>query len=254
MWGVLSSRGASETRLRTGLPNPRRRKGPIDSIVLELRCSCCNLRPGRLRMMKYSAFTRLLAFLMFIPCLSGAQTTPSLTLQANNVTMPSSGAGSIPVSLISVNGFAGTIYLSCTAPIEAAGVRVPICETGPAVGVVLSANATVQESVLLVASAPVPTPVKFNLPEYRGGVGLGLAGTLMLGLRLRRRRARRFARVYLSVALLAGLTALGACAGSPNTLTPGNYTYTLAATKQGDAAPSASAAVTVIVPSGIVVQ
>ena len=206
-------------------------------------------------MTRFRVFILLLAAVFIIPCVAGAQAAPSFTLGVTNITLPLSGIGSIPYTLTSVNGFTGTIFIGCTAPTEPAGVRVPICEGGgPAVGLVLNANAALQENYGLLASAPVPTPVKYNIPKHGGGTGLALAGTLMLGMGLGRRRTRRWAQVCLSAGLLMGLMAMGGCAAGPKTLTPGSYTYLLTATVQGQSSPSASADVTVTVPAGVVVQ
>jgi hypothetical protein len=181
-----------------------------------------------------------LLFLYGLACgISGAQATPSFTLTASNTTMPLSGVGSIPYTLTSVNGFSGTIYIGCSPPTEPAGVTIPICEVGgPVIEYALNSNETLKESIGLLASEPVPTP----------------AGALMLGFGLRRKRASHFARLCFAVSLLGGLTALGACAGGQKTLTPGSYTYTLTANEGSSSSPLISAAVTVTVPAGIVVQ
>jgi hypothetical protein len=197
-----------------------------------------------------------LLFLYGLACgISGAQATPSFTLTASNTTMPLSGVGSIPYTLTSVNGFSGTIYIGCSPPTEPAGVTIPICEVGgPVIEYALNSNETLKESIGLLASEPVPTPVRMKLPKRRGGIGLALAGALMLGFGLRRKRASHFARLCFAVSLLGGLTALGACAGGQKTLTPGSYTYTLTANEGSSSSPLISAAVTVTVPAGIVVQ
>jgi hypothetical protein len=75
----------------------------------------------------------------------------------------------------------------------------------------------------------------------------------MLGLGLKRKRSRQSTRLLLAVGMLIGLTGIDACASSPETLTPGVYTYTLHAYEQNNTSPSASTTVTVTVPPGIVV-
>jgi len=144
----------------------------------------------------------------------------------------------------------------CVPPNEPTTVTLPICNVGgPVVVVVLDANQTVNGNWKLLASLPVPDPVKFNLHRHRGGLGLALAGVVMLGFGVGRRRDSRVGRVLLGFGLLFGLTVIGACGGSQKTLTPGNYTYTLTATEQGSSSPiTASATLTVTVPPGIVVK
>jgi len=170
--------------------------------------------------------------------------------------MPSSGFGSIPFTLTSVGGFSGTVTMFCVPPNEPTTVTLPICNVGgPVVVVVLDANQTVNGNWKLLASLPVPDPVKFNLHRHRSGLGLALAGVVMLGFGVGRRRDSRVGRVLLGFGLLFGLTVIGACGGSQKTLTPGNYTYTLTATEQGSSSPiTASATLTVTVPPGIVVK
>ncbi len=201
-------------------------------------------------------FVCLSALLLFAAGLAGAQTTPTFTLSASNTTMPASGVGSIPFTLTSVDGFYGNVIMSCTPPNEPTGVTLPLCGFGgPVIVVALDANATVKENIELLASAPVPEPVKLDLRKHRGGSGLALAGAVMLGFGVGRRRVSRLGRVFLACGLLFGLTAIGACGGSQKTLTPGIYTYTLSASGQGSFSPTtATAAVTVTVPAGIVVK
>jgi hypothetical protein len=119
----------------------------------------------------------------------------------------------------------------------------------------VDANQTVNGNWKLLASLPVPDPVKFNLRKHRGGLGLALAGVAMLGIGVGRRRDARFGQVLFGFALLVGLTAIGGCGGSQKTLTPGSYTYMLTATEQGSSSPiTATATLTVTVPPGIVVK
>ncbi|MHB8304072.1 MAG: hypothetical protein ACYDC6_14830, partial [Acidobacteriaceae bacterium] len=184
--------------------------------------------------------------------------TPSFTISASNITMPFSGTGSIPFTLTSVNGFAGTVHVTCTAPNPPAGVRVPaVSEGGPVTPpYVLTANATAKGVIVILASPPVPTPARLNHPRPGEGASWALAGALMLGLGLRSRRAHRFTRLLLAVGMLIGLMGISACGSSPETLTPGSYTYTLNANAydQNNTSLSASTTVNVTVPPGIVVQ
>jgi hypothetical protein len=184
--------------------------------------------------------------------------TPSFTISASNITMPSSGDGSIPFTLTSVNGFAGSVGVTCTPPNPAAGVREPNCAEGGPVSppYVLTANATAKGVSTITASEPLPVPdvSKLNRTRPREGTSWALAGVLMLGLGLNRKRSGQSTRLLLAVGMLIGLMGIGACS-SPETLTPGTYTYTLNASSyvQNNTSLSASTTVTVTVPPGIVV-
>jgi hypothetical protein len=106
----------------------------------------------------------LILFRSFLACISGfvggraLAATPSFTILASNVTMPPSGAGSIPYTLTSVNGYSGTVMVHCddyNAPEEA---KLPICGGSVApVIYTLTANQVLNESFALSAS-PSPAP------------------------------------------------------------------------------------------------
>lgn len=210
-------------------------------------------------MTRNKALTCLLVLPAFASGFCSAQppaATPSFTISASNITMPSSGTSSIPFTLTSVNGFAGSIAIGVTPPNPPAGTRLPYLEIGgPVMSYPLTANATVTGTIGTLSAIPVPLPVKLNLPKpTRHGERAiwSLAGAFMLGLGLRRSRARA-TRLLLALCMLIALTGIGACGGPP-TLTPGTYTYTLSASTISASEPSLSASttVTVTVPPGIV--
>jgi hypothetical protein len=191
----------------------------------------------------------------------GAQTAvPHFTIAASNVTMPSSGSGTIAFTLTSVDGFAGSVGVTCGEPTVNAGVLIPFC--GPAGGgvpvtppIVLTANGTANGTAPILAieytnAKDVGGP---KLRGHGGAVSWAVVGVLMLGVGLRRRR--RLAGVLVVVGMMVGLTALSGC-GGPATLTPGVYTYTLSASQAGLTTPGpvVSTAVQVTVPAGIVVK
>ncbi len=184
--------------------------------------------------------------------------TPSFTISATNVTMPSSGTVSIPFTLTSVNGFTGSLIVGITPPTPPVGTRLPYLDIGgPARDYPLAANATVTASIGVLAAIPEPVPVKLNLPNrpaYGEAVRWELAGVLLLGLGSLRKRARAM-RLLLALCMLVALTGISACGGPP-TLTPGTYTYTLTATKINPAvlSPSATTTVNVTIPPGIVTK
>ena len=213
-------------------------------------------------MKRNTALTCLVSLLTLGLGAGRAQTpvaTPSFTISASNITMPSNGTGSIPFTLTSVNGFVGTVHVTCVSPNPPVGVREPYCDNpAPAVAsaYVLTANATATGSSVILASAPLPTTVMLNLPKHGERAPWALAGALMLGFGIKRRKSRRSTRLLPVLGMLIGLTGIGISGcGSPKTLTPGIYAYTLNASYvQNNTSLSASTTVNVTVPPGIVVQ
>lgn len=185
--------------------------------------------------------------------------TPTFTISASNVTMPSNGMVAIPFTLTSVNGFVGSITVDCSKGIVPGSLNLgPYCGGGgPVVAFPLTANGTATGNIEIVAIQPTIEPaVKAAGFLNRGhGASWALGGVLMLGLGLRR-RARQFARIGVAAGVL-GLAALGisGCSGPP-TLTPGDYTFTLAATTISNSTQTPAIVMTttatVTVPAGIV--
>jgi hypothetical protein len=192
-------------------------------------------------------------------CHAGVPTpAPSITISTSNVTMPSSGTVTIPFTLTSVNGFVGSVAVDCIAPTEPVGVNAPYCEDyGPVRAYPLTADGTATGSYQVVAIPPnvVPAARAANLLRLDQGASWALAGVLMLGIGLQRKRTRRFARVLLAIGVI-GLTGLGISGcGGPPTLTPGAYVFTLNANSVSPAmGPFASTTSTVTVPAGIVTK
>jgi hypothetical protein len=191
-----------------------------------------------------------------------AQTAaPSFTISASNATMPASGTGTIPFTLSSVNGFAGTVVVSCGPANPPTGSILPQCNyTGSAIATppyTLTANGTVTGSLNLVAYIPPcsnPCPVKLPLrPRHRGAVNLALASTLLLGFGPRR-RARWLWLALLVVGIPAGLAGVACGSASLHTLTPGTFAYTVAATQAETTTsptPIVNTTVNVTVPAGV---
>lgn len=193
-------------------------------------------------------------------CAAQAATpAPSFTISASNVTMPASGSVPIPFTLTSVNGYAGIIAVNCTAPTEAAGVKIPVSyQGGPVMAYPLTAGGTATGSITLLANIPkvIPLVRSSNLASGTGATG-ALAGMLLLGLGLRRKGAFHSARLLPAIVLLIGLASIGLCGcGGQPTLTPGTYVFTLNATSvsNGTQIPqlTATTTATVTVPAGIV--
>lgn len=200
------------------------------------------------------------SFLAFISGFIGGRAlaaTPSFTIWASNVTMPSSGTGSIPFTLTSVNGYSGTVMVHCDDYNAPEGAKLPICGGSVAPLIyTLTANQVLNESSALSAS-PVPCttnpcPVKLTHRQGHGGAAsLMLAAVLLLGLGLRRRAARWLTLMLLAVGTLAGLAEINACGGgSGSTLTPGVWPYTFVAADT-TTNETATTTVNVTVPPGI---
>ena len=155
--------------------------------------------------------------------------TPSFTITASNVTMPSSGFGTMPFTLTSVNGYTGSIYVTCSPTNPPMGAKLPSCGSPVARAYPLTANATVEGSVTLSPygyAVPVQLPRKHRVS---GGIGSGLAlaGVLMAGVGLRRRRWRGLA--LFAVCALGCFGGLSGCGGG-NGATKGTFAYSLTAT------------------------
>jgi hypothetical protein len=158
--------------------------------------------------------------------------TPSFTISATSVTMPSSGDGSIPFVLTSVDGYAGTVAVQCPEVNAPPRAKIPNCGGGPLIAFDLTANKTVDGSLVLTPYG-VPVPLA--------------AGALLLGLALRRRRTIGWPTLALVVAgTLASLGGVTGCGTGNSSMTPGTYTYTIMATDtKTNVAVSTTANVTV---------
>jgi len=190
---------------------------------------------------------RLLAILGILAVLtvtlSGAPAlaiTPSFTITATNVTMStasSSGIGSSSFTLASINGYAGTVGVTCSAPTPPAGVNVPICDwsPGPIVRptITLVANQVATGTISFINAIPPCNPCPVSLPRSRSHClpqGLALAGALLLGFGFRRRAPSWLTLTLFAIGTFAGLAAINACGGNNDAATPGTYVYTIYAT------------------------
>jgi hypothetical protein len=195
------------------------------------------------------AATLLIAFSAGIAV---AQASPSFTISATNITMSTSDA-SIPFTLTSIDGYAGSVTVGCKPPNVSAGVYLPYCGLGGAAGsgstVTLKANATVSGDMSL-HTQPYPAAARLHLPGYAADAAWAFAGVFLLAFGSGRRRIRRLSILLLSVGIMAGLTWLTGCGGNnPNDLTPGTYIYTLNAVDANNLTVSTTVKVTIL--SGI---
>lgn len=196
------------------------------------------------------------SLLPFSPVYSGSPAlaaTPGFTITASNVTMSSNasdGYGSSNFTLNAVNGYSGTVQVRCEPPIPPAGVKIPYCGGGAVTPpITLTANETTTGKMNFNNSA-VPEPVA-RIPSSTGhGMvpAMALAGSLLFGFGIHRRRARWFTLTLLAVGALGGLAATSGCgAGNTTFVTPGTYGYTMTATDISSAV-SVSTTINVTVP------
>lgn len=190
---------------------------------------------------------------------------PSFTMTVKNITMPTNGNGSTPLTVTAVNGYTGTIVLGCVTPTPPSGTLEPYCGPPPHFGPALSTVLTASEPTVTVnfpiTSFVEPTASsKLNSHGHGEGAGLALAGVLMFGFGLGKRKSRRTF-LLLAVGMFLGLTGIIACGGGNiETLTPGTYTYLIRGSGTGTGAYAnthnitASTTVEVTVPPGIPVQ
>src|ERR1700746_744150 len=97
-----------------------------------------------------------------------AAPTPSFTIAARNVTMPSGGSfASSPFTLASVNGYSGQVLVSCGYSGGNMGAKVPTCGIYTNPNFSLGANQTVKGSLTL---SPYGKVIPFSRLE-RHGIG-----------------------------------------------------------------------------------
>ena len=120
-------------------------------------------------MRRFLLFVGMLAFGSELDIFPAHAASPSFTVSAMNTTMPSSGNGSIPVTLSSVDGYAGSIVLQCPNVNAGAGARVPTCGGGPLRAYNLAANQMIQTS--RPASSLVRCSLEWVFGDDDGGFG-----------------------------------------------------------------------------------
>jgi len=98
----------------------------------------------------------VLPFGFVLGTLSAEAATPSFTISATNVTMPSSGDGSIPFVLTS-DGYVGNVAVQCPEVNAPAKVKIPDCGGGPAFAFDLTAN---EMSKGILFSRPTASPFR----------------------------------------------------------------------------------------------
>ena len=160
----------------------------------------------------------------------GVPARPDFTVTATNTTVDASGSGTSNFTLTSINGYAGTVWITCNPTNPPMNAKLPYCGGGAVLTEKLTASETVT-GVVGMHGTPVPAPV--SVPHRQGHApagGLALAGALLLGWGLRRRASRWLVVGLLAVGALAGLAGISACMGYGSGFTPGTFPYTITGT------------------------
>ncbi|HEY1745018.1 MAG TPA: protease pro-enzyme activation domain-containing protein [Granulicella sp.] len=186
----------------------------------------------------YATSTAAAVSLVVNPVVTGSFTlTPSPTTMTLAPGATSSNTDTI--TLASINGFAGTVSLTCIITFTGSGTASlpPTCSPSSA-SVTLAANGKGSSTFTIVTQASTSGCTTASL-SYRGPVGMMLAGILLLVLPIRRRKA---VRALTMVLLLTGGLALTSGCGKSSSggtvcptyvtagTTPGTYTVTVTGT------------------------
>jgi subtilase family serine protease len=172
--------------------------------------------------------------------------TYSMSSSPNSITIAKAGlGGSTTVSITALNGFTGTVKLSCAVSSTTAEITCSV----PATATVTSGKATANLSVTTTAphAVPGPTSASQRVPSgWLGGSLALIAGAVLVGAPTRRRW--NFA---LGLILLTIVFAAVGCGGSSNNSTPknpgtpaGTYTVTVTGTS-GSTSRTTAVSVTV---------
>lgn len=160
---------------------------------------------------------------------------PTFTIATSNTTVSTIGTGSIAYTLTSVNGYIGTVKVTCQAPNVAAGISIPYCvppaatQTDPYPTTFnLTANQIITGSFALNSTGDAAT--SSFLASRNPVLAIFFVVALLSGLTLRRHSARRLT-LPLFLAVLAALSCTLGCGKVSQGFTPGTYTYVIGATQ-----------------------
>jgi hypothetical protein len=192
-------------------------------------------------------FSALFAFSLMrvLPLAASAQTplaapTPQFTLTATNVSVSDTGSGVSNITLTSLNGFTGTVGVSCSAPTTLATVLVlPNC-TFPVKSLLVPANGSVTGTLPFVPPSNVTASAanRQRQPAIPAPLKAAVVAACLLGLGFRKRfpfqgkSGRWMGSITLATATL-GLTSLmtlTGCIGRGGlAMSPGTYSYVIQA-------------------------
>ena len=156
-----------------------------------------------------------------------ASATPSFTISATNITMPSNGkVGSSPFTVTSLGGYAGQVRVDCAYSGAAMGAKVPACGIFVNPVSTLAADKSATGSLTLV---PYGKTINYGAASITGKwpSGMPVFAATILGILLLGRRFRKSARNWLLVLVLGVVTLAGVTACSSGM--SGTFPYTVTA-------------------------
>jgi hypothetical protein len=172
-----------------------------------------------------------------IACLwPGQGAAESFTLTASNVTIPASSG--IGISKFTIQGIplTGTLLLSCSYAGTPGDAKLPLCPGTPPVVYSVTAGETLTGEI---AFYPYGSAVPADRTG-KAGVGLSVAGGLLLIAGLRRRLCRGLPAMLAAVCGMVVFMSITACGGNSGSL--GTYPFTITATNTAQTNPLSTAA------------
>jgi hypothetical protein len=158
---------------------------------------------------------------------------PTFSITTSNVSLSTTGTGSIPYTVTAVNGYTGKVIVACQAPTVPAGVNIPYCGTAPVVSYTLDPSVDPSHYPAVSGSFPLygngPVTAGFTA-THNPMLAIFFIVALLSGLTLRRKAARRLT-LPLCLVVLGALSCTTGCGTIPHGFTPGTYTYVVSATQ-----------------------
>ena len=175
---------------------------------------------------------------------------PTITIADASFGLPgehTTGGGNLNVT--SVDGYAGTVNITCKLATGPSSATPPECALDPA-SVTLAAGATAKPLMLIFGKGtklPPGITLGSNAPSHGLGLGLSAGGAvlacaLLFGIPGRRRAWRAMLSAVLMLVAVGGFSA---CIDTPKKVTAGQYTFTVVGTDSKDATIKATATIKV---------
>ena len=177
----------------------------------------------------------LFEFFAAIPLLSAA--APGISLQATNVSIPGQGTAQGQFTVTSINGFSGSVSVSCTGPNSEIlpNLVLPECN-GPAPNITVPANGSASGTISFYPPWADPYSARAHpLPV----LAVVAVGSIVLLPRLKSNRCRWFACLVLGCSMIPLCLLVGCLGNGGLAMTPGTFQYTLNASGNGVSASSA---------------
>ena len=173
---------------------------------------------------------------------------PTISIADASFSLPgehSTGSGDLMIT--SVDGYAGTVNLTCKLTSGSTSTAPPECAMNP--GSVTLKTGGVAQSFILIFGKGTKLPPGITLGSNASGkrLGLGLSASgavlacaLLFGIPARRRGWRAILPALLLLVAASGFTA---CIATPKIITAGQYTFTVTGTDSADSTITATATV-----------